>query len=50
MGGPGAETVADGILVVDATNGGTTVPGAFTLDGEARGGAFDYYLFRWWCC
>jgi outer membrane autotransporter protein len=45
-GGPGAETVANGIAVVQAINGGTTVPGAFTLAGEARGGAFDYFLFR----
>ena len=44
-GGPGAETVANGIQVVQATNG-TTAPGAFTLAGEVRGGAFDYRLFR----
>ncbi len=45
-GGPGAETVANGIAVVQAINGGTTAPGAFTLAGEVRGGAFDYFLFR----
>ena len=45
-GGPGAETVANGIAVVQAINGGTTAPGAFTLAGEVRGGAFDYCLFR----
>ena len=45
-GGPGAETVANGIAVVQASNGGTTVPGAFALAGEVRGGAFDYDLFR----
>ena len=45
-GGPGAETVANGIPVVQAINGGTTAPGAFTLAGEVRGGAFDYRLFR----
>ena len=44
-GGPGAETVADGIRVVRAARG-TTDPGAFTLAGEVRGGAFDYDLFR----
>jgi outer membrane autotransporter protein len=44
-GGPGAETVADGIRVVQAVRG-TTAPGAFTLVGEVRGGAFDYDLFR----
>ncbi len=45
-GGPGAETVANGIAVVQAINGGTTAPAAFTLAGEVRGGAFDYGLFR----
>ena len=45
-GGPGAQTVANGIQVVQATNGGTTAPTAFTLAGEVRGGAFDYFLFR----
>jgi outer membrane autotransporter protein len=44
--GPGDQTVADGILVVNTTNGGTTAPGAFALVGEARGGAYDYFLFR----
>ena len=41
-GGPGAETVGNGIQVVSAINGGTTAPGAFILTGEARAGAFDY--------
>ena len=45
-GGPGAETVSNGIQVVSAINGGTTAPGAFMLVGEARAGAFDYDLFR----
>ena len=45
-GGPGAETVANGIAVVQAINSGTTAPGAFALAGEVRGGAFDYFLFR----
>ena len=47
-GGPGAETVANGIPVVQAINGGTTTPGAFTLPAgeEVRAGAFDYRLFR----
>ena len=45
--GPGAETVANGILVVQATGGATTTPGAFALaNGELRAGAFDYDLFR----
>ena len=46
-GGPGAETPGNGIQVVSAVGGGTTTPGAFTLaNGELRGGAFDYDLFR----
>jgi type V secretory pathway adhesin AidA len=44
--GPGAETVGNGILVINAINGGTTMPGSFALTGEVRGGAFDYDLFR----
>ncbi len=44
-GGPGTETVANGIAVVQAI-GGTTAPGAFALAGEVRAGAFDYDLFR----
>ena len=46
VGGPGALTTANGILVVNAINGATTASGAFALEGEARGGAFDYDLFR----
>jgi outer membrane autotransporter protein len=47
VGGPGELTTANGILVVDAVNGATTSPGAFTLsNGELRGGAFDYRLFQ----
>jgi len=47
VGGPGAETTGNGILVVNAINGATTAPGAFTLaNGELRAGAFDYDLFR----
>ena len=45
--GPGAETTANGILVVNAINGATTAPGAFTLGNpELRAGAFDYRLFQ----
>jgi outer membrane autotransporter protein len=47
VGGLGAFTTANGILVVNAINGATTAPGAFTLaNGELRAGAFDYDLFR----
>ena len=45
-GGPGAQTTANGILVVQVVDG-TTTPGAFTLGGgELRAGAFDYDLFH----
>ena len=46
VGGPGALTTGNGILVVDAINGATTAPGVFALAGEVRAGAFDYDLFR----
>ncbi|MBC8742909.1 autotransporter outer membrane beta-barrel domain-containing protein [Paraburkholderia sp. UCT31] len=45
-GGAGALTVANGIPVVEAIDGGTTAAGAFGLAGEVRGGAFTYDLFR----
>ena len=46
-GGPGEETTGNGILVVKATNGATTAPGAFALSvPELRAGAFDYDLLR----
>ena len=45
--GPGEPTTANGILVVNATNGATTAPGAFALaPGELRAGLFDYRLFQ----
>jgi predicted outer membrane repeat protein len=46
FGGQGAETVGDGIRLVEAINGATTTPNNFALLGEVRGGAFDYDLFR----
>ncbi|MBK3786910.1 autotransporter outer membrane beta-barrel domain-containing protein [Paraburkholderia aspalathi] len=46
IGGAGALTTANGIPLVQTTNGGTTAAGAFTLAGEVRGGAFDYFLFQ----
>ena len=46
-GGPGAETTGNGIVVVNAINGGTTTPVAFSLaGGRVTAGAFDYFLFR----
>ena len=47
VGGPGAQTMADGIQVVQANNGGTTSAGAFTLSGgTVNAGAFSYYLVK----
>lgn len=46
-GGPGAETVSNGILVVQAINGATTTANAFSLaGGRVTAGAFDYFLFK----
>lgn len=45
-GGSGALTVADGIRVVQTTQGGTTQVGAFRLDTRVTAGAFEYQLFR----
>ena len=46
-GGAGAQTVSDGILVVQAVNGATTTAGAFSLNGGSiTAGAFDYFLFK----
>jgi autotransporter-associated beta strand protein/YVTN family beta-propeller protein len=45
-GGTGAETVANGIPVVQAINGGSTVAGAFQLANLVVAGPFEYLLFR----
>lgn len=45
-GGMGAPTLADGILVVQAVNGGTTADGAFSLTQAVEAGAYSYRLFR----
>jgi outer membrane autotransporter protein len=44
--GAGALTTGNGILVVDAINGATTVPGAFALSAPAVAGPYEYTLFR----
>lgn len=44
--GAGAETLADGIQVVQTTSRATTTAGAFTLAGRLRAGFYDYRLFR----
>lgn len=46
VGGTGDVTTGNGILVVEATSGGTTVPGAFSLAGRVAAGAFEYQLYR----
>lgn len=45
--GPGAQTLGDGIQVVQASNGATTGASAFTLQGGTIGaGAYAYYLAK----
>lgn len=46
VGGPGAQTFASGILVVEATNGGVTNASAFSLAGPVAAGAYEYLLFH----
>nr|WP_282567710.1 autotransporter outer membrane beta-barrel domain-containing protein [Devosia sp. MC532] len=46
LGGGGALTTGDGILLVDAINGATTEQGAFVLPGMVMAGPFEYRLFR----
>ncbi|MGX8010686.1 autotransporter family protein [Mesorhizobium sp. ORM8.1] len=46
VGGAGAQTAADGIMVVQATNGATSSASAFALDAPVAAGAFEYYLFK----
>lgn len=46
VGGAGAQTTADGIMVVQATNGATSSASAFALDAPVAAGAFEYYLFK----
>ncbi|MFM0502698.1 autotransporter family protein [Paraburkholderia caffeinilytica] len=46
VGGQGAETVADGIQVIQATNGATTALSAFTLAEPVKAGAYSYYLAK----
>ncbi|WP_052050128.1 autotransporter outer membrane beta-barrel domain-containing protein [Cedecea neteri] len=47
LGGAGAPIVADGIQVVQATNGATSTANAFTLSGgTVSAGAYSYYLAK----
>lgn len=45
-GGAGASTTADGIMVVESVNGGTTAGSAFALNSRVAAGAYEYYLFK----
>ena len=45
-GGAGAHTVSNGIMVVEAVNGGTTGTAAFALNGRVVAGPYEYQLHR----
>lgn len=45
-GGGGAQTVGNGILVVDTVNGGTTLPSSFGLAVPVAAGPYAYTLHR----
>ncbi|RZA29683.1 MAG: autotransporter outer membrane beta-barrel domain-containing protein, partial [Proteobacteria bacterium] len=44
--GQGAQTAANGIALVEATQGATSTDGAFTLANDLSVGAYQYYLFK----
>ncbi|WP_147306461.1 autotransporter outer membrane beta-barrel domain-containing protein [Methylovirgula sp. 4M-Z18] len=46
VGGAGALTYGNGILVVDAINGATTAASAFTLKSRVIAGPYEYTLYR----
>jgi len=46
VGGGGAVTAGDGILVVDDITGHTTAPGAFHLGAPVVAGPYEYSLYR----
>ncbi|MFM0609016.1 autotransporter outer membrane beta-barrel domain-containing protein [Paraburkholderia sediminicola] len=46
VGGQGAQTVADGIQLIQATNGATTDASAFSLAAPVKAGAYSYYLAK----
>lgn len=45
-GGAGGQTVADGILLVQASAGATSTSDAFRLQQRVRAGAYEYYLYK----
>ncbi|MCL1886610.1 MAG: autotransporter outer membrane beta-barrel domain-containing protein, partial [Betaproteobacteria bacterium] len=46
LGGQGAQTTGNGILLVDAINGGTTTATAFALGAPVIAGPYEYLLYR----
>lgn len=46
LGGTGGSTVLDGILVVEAIDGATSIDSAFALIAPVAAGAFEYFLFK----
>lgn len=47
LGGPGAQTLSNGIQLVEALNGATGSDRAFSLaGGSVSAGAFEYFLFK----
>ncbi|HDS1147073.1 MULTISPECIES: autotransporter domain-containing protein [Stenotrophomonas] len=46
VGGPGAASMVDGVMVVQALNGATSTAGAFTLYAPVSAGAHQYFLFK----
>ena len=45
-GGAGDQTLADGILLVQASAGATSTSNAFRLQQRVRAGAYEYYLYK----
>lgn len=46
VGGAGAATLVDGIMVVQAINGASTAANAFALYSPVAAGAYEYFLFK----
>lgn len=46
VGGPGAQTLANGIQVIEASGGATTDLSAFRLAAPVKAGAYSYYLAK----
>ncbi|MGK6317662.1 autotransporter-associated beta strand repeat-containing protein [Neorhizobium sp. DT-125] len=46
VGGQGAPTTGNGILLIGTANGGTTMPDAFFLGGPTVAGPYEYSLYR----